>query len=87
MTIHVTEADLSVRLAAAEQEVERLRVVLAAAEARADMLDDDLGAALDVIAGAIWTEDPADDDELIDAYEEFFGARLLRTVVTARGAA
>jgi len=67
-------------------EVERLRVLLAAADARADMLDDDLGAALDVIAGAIWTEDPADDDELIDAYEEHFGARLLRTAVTARGA-
>lgn len=71
-------------------EVERLREALAAADARADMLDDDLGAALDVIAGAIWTEDEndvADDDELIAAYEEHFGARLLRTVVTARDAA
>lgn len=137
MTIHATETDLSARLAAAEQEaerlrqenarlrgacnttefkcltgqycqgcqardaedfevwldrdnlraeVERLRRLLAAADARADMLDDDLGAALDVIAGAIWTEDPADEEELVSAYEEHFGARLLRTVVTAREA-
>ena len=139
MTIYATETDLSACLAAAEQEVERLRQenarlrgacdtaefkcltgeycqgcqtrdaedfevwsdrdnlraeverlhrLLAAADARADMLDDDLGAALDVIAGAIWTEgDPAEEEELVSAYEEFFGARLLRTVVTARGAA
>ncbi len=67
-------------------DVERLRALLAAADARADMLDDDLGAALEVIAGAIWTEDEcADDDELIATYEHHFGARLLRTVVTARG--
>lgn len=75
------------RLTAAEVEIERLRAALAAADARADMLDDDLGAALDIIAGSIWTEDPADDEQLIAAYEEFFGVRLLRTVVTARGAA
>jgi len=74
------------RLAAAEVEIERLRAALAAADARADMLDGDLGAALDIIAGAIWTEEPVDDAELIAAYEEHFGARLLRTVVTARGA-
>lgn len=71
-------------------EVERLRALLAASDARADMLDDDLGAVLDVIAGAIWTEDGndvADDDELIAAYEYHFGVRLLRTAVTAAGAA
>lgn len=86
MTTHTIEADPAARLAAAEAEVERLRAALAAADARADMLDGDLAAALDVIAGAIWTEDPADEEELIAAYEEHFGARLLRTVVTARGA-
>jgi hypothetical protein len=73
------------RLAAAEVEIERLRAALAAADARADMLDGDLAAALDIIAGAIWTGEPADDEELLAAYEEHFGARLLRTVVTARG--
>jgi len=55
---------------------------LAAAEAEIERPRAALAAADargDILAGD-------DDEEQIAAYEEFFGTRLLRTVVTARGA-
>lgn len=81
-TVELTITDLTEALS----RLRHLTTALAAADARADMLDTDLAAALDVIAASIRTDDPADDEELIAAYEEHFGARLLRTVVTARSA-